>query len=183
MARDHARIHLSIWSDDDWRDLSPGAQWLYMHLLSSPSLNYAGVADWRPRRIARMANGWSDDGLERAALELEFAEYLLIDRDTEEALIRSFVRNDGILSKPNVAIAFCKAWQSVASKAIRGLIVWETLRLQSDAPDENAWSNENSAPWLDELLEGTPIPHEEGLEMTSDDRYPKGSAKGLEVAK
>lgn len=183
MARDHARIHLSIWSDDDWRDLTPTAQWLYLHLLSSPTLNYAGVADWRPNRIMHMAQGWTADVFDRAASLLETTGYVVIDRDSEEVLIRSFLRHDGILSKPNVAIAFCKAWQGIASRVIRGVITWELIRLETDQPDQNAWTNQHSQPWLAEVLDGSPIAPEDAFGLTNSKGSVKGSRKGLEVAK
>src|SRR5690606_7289371 len=62
VARDHARIRLDIWADDDFGSLTSSAQWLYLHLLSSPTLSFAGVADWRPARIAgRTAELTADD--------------------------------------------------------------------------------------------------------------------------
>ena len=52
MGRDRANIRTDMWGDDDWRGLTPGAQWLYEYLLTSPTLIYAGVADWRQVRVA-----------------------------------------------------------------------------------------------------------------------------------
>ena len=46
--RDYAQVRLSIWNDDDFRELSPAAQWLYFLLLTHPTLTSAGVGDWRP---------------------------------------------------------------------------------------------------------------------------------------
>ena len=66
MPSDHARIRRDIWADTDWRRLSAGEQWLYLHLLSSPTLSLCGVADWRPARIAKMAAGTSADDVEHA---------------------------------------------------------------------------------------------------------------------
>lgn len=42
MARDHARIHLAIWKNDDWRDLSHAAQHMFFVLLAG---RLAGVED------------------------------------------------------------------------------------------------------------------------------------------
>ena len=52
MAREFAPIKLSIWADDDWRELSPIARYLYLSP-SSPrrALSHCGVADWRPARL------------------------------------------------------------------------------------------------------------------------------------
>lgn len=96
MAREFAPIKLAIWSDDDWRDLSPLARYLYLTLLTSPTLNHCGVADWRPARIASL-NGMTAAEVEDTGAELVDALYLVIDEDSEEVLIRSFIRNDHVM--------------------------------------------------------------------------------------
>src|SRR5699024_3338647 len=59
MARDHGRILTAIWSDDDFRRLTVGAQHLYLMLVTDPGLSYAGVTDWRPNRITPRAHAWT----------------------------------------------------------------------------------------------------------------------------
>lgn len=141
MARDHARIELSIWADDDWRDLTPGAQHLYLLILTHPDLSFAGVVDWRPNRLRVMASHWDPDDLKRAAEELARNLYLVVDEETEEALIRSFVRNDGLMKQPNMAVAMVKAARSIASRGIRAVLVHELLRLREDQPDLKGWAS------------------------------------------
>jgi hypothetical protein len=41
--RDHARVNLDIWGDDDWRDLTPPAQHLYFTLYTDPELSFCGA--------------------------------------------------------------------------------------------------------------------------------------------
>ena len=146
MARDHARVELNIWADDDWLDLTPGAQHLYLVLLTHPDLSYAGVADWRPNRLRAMASHWDTDDVKRAAEELARNLYIVVDEDTEEALVRSFVRNDGLMKQPNLAKAMVKAARSIASRSIRAVLVHELLRLREDHPDLKGWES------ADELL-------------------------------
>ena len=67
MARDRANIRTDIWNDDDFRQLSASAQLLYLQLLTSATLTYAGVADWRPKRIAALACGRNAKDVEAAA--------------------------------------------------------------------------------------------------------------------
>lgn len=139
MAADYARVQRSIWSDDDFRNLSALAQWLYFHLLTSQSLNYAGVTDWRPARIAALTNDMAAEDVERAALDLEVNGYIIVDRETEEVLVRSFVRNDGLMNQPNVTAAMVKAHGSVASQPIRSVVVHELKRLRKEFPDLKGW--------------------------------------------
>lgn len=144
MARDHARVQVSIWGDDNFRDLSPAAQHLYFLILTSPSLSYCGVADWRPSRILPLAAGWEHDDLDRAAGELARKLYLVVDQDTEEVLIRSFVRNDGLMKQPKMAVAMTRAYDAVASRGIRKVVIHELQRLREDAPELNGWGSDQA---------------------------------------
>lgn len=139
MARDHARVYLSIWDDDDFRGLSPAAQHLYFVLLTAPDMTYAGVADWRPNRLCKRAGGWSPEAVEIAAQELAETLYVVVDCDTEEVLLRSLIRHDGLLEQPNMAVAVRKAWAAIASLDLRGVVVHELARLHSDRPDLKGW--------------------------------------------
>ncbi len=145
MARDHARIRLDIWTDDDWRDLTSGAQWLYLYLLSSPSLTFAGVADWRPGRIAAANRDWRPADVEWFAHELEDGRFILVDDESEEALIRSFVKHDGLMKSPNMAVAFCKALKAIASPTLRAVAVSELERLKETSPDLSGWKRSDVA--------------------------------------
>lgn len=140
MAREHARVKLSIWDDDEFRQLSPAAQHLYFLLLTSPKLDYCGVTDWRPARIAQFAGGWTAWAVEVAAQELSEQRYIVIDTDSEEVLLRSFVRNDELLEQPNLAVAMKKAHTSIASSALRGIVIHELIRLHQDRPELKGWS-------------------------------------------
>lgn len=139
MARDHARIHLSMWTDDDFLDLTPAAQHLYFLFLTSPHLSYAGVGDWRPARILPMASGWTRDDLERAAQELAHRLFIVVDEDTEEVLVRSFIRHDGLMKQPRMAVAMSRAYAAIASRSIRQVVVHELQRLHEDEPDMKGW--------------------------------------------
>lgn len=149
MARDHAQIRLDMWGDDDWRQLSVPAQHLYMLLLTSPTLNFCGVVDWRPARIARLARGWTTSGVEKAATELTDQLFLVIDADTEEALIRSFVRYDGVMKQPNMATAMATDHAAIASATLRGVVVHELRRLRDKHPDWAGWRSTKALAVLD----------------------------------
>ncbi len=140
MARDHARIWLSIWSDDDFRALPPEAQHLYFVLVTSPSLNYAGVADWRPGRIAANAAGWTAAAVRSAGDCLVRGLYIVVDDDSEEVLLRSFIKHDGLLKNPNIAVSMSLAFGGVASPTLRGVIVHELKRLHDAEPDLKGWA-------------------------------------------
>lgn len=95
MARQYAKLYLSVWSpDSDFRKLTGDAQRLYFLLVSSPRLSSAGCCVVQPRRWALQASDTKAADIESALAELEERRYVLVDHDTEEVLIRSFIRHD-----------------------------------------------------------------------------------------
>jgi hypothetical protein len=140
MAREFAKVRLSIWDDDDFRDITPAEQHLYFVLLTSYELTYCGVGDWRPARIAGHAKGWAAEQVVATAAGLIEKLYLVVDDATEEVLVRSFIRHDEILKQPKMAIAMARAHAKVASSTLRGVIVHELNRLHAEEPDLKGWS-------------------------------------------
>lgn len=146
MAREYARMRVDVWIDDDFRALSPAAQHLYFVLLTSPALSYCGVTDWRPGRIAALAHGWDTEQILMAAKELTERLYIVPDDVTEEVLIRSFIRHDGLMKESRVAVSMVKAFAAVASNTIRGVIVHELRRLRDEDGSLNGWRAVNGQP-------------------------------------
>ena len=146
MARDYARVRVSIWADDDFRSLTAAAQHLYFTLLTAATLSHAGVADWRPGRLAPLAADLDQHAIRRAASELIHQLYIVVDVDTEEVLIRSFVRHDGLLAQPKMAVAMANAHAGIASPTLRGIVVHELQRLRAQDPGINAWAD-NAPAW------------------------------------
>lgn len=148
MARDHARINIAIWQDDDWRELPPPAQHLYTTLLTHPKLDYAGVVEWRPGRLAAMSKGWAIEDVEAAGDCLEARLFIVRDEATEECLVRSFVRFDGLMKQPRMAVSFANAFAGTSSTDIRGVIVHEAQKLRDADPNLGGWGK----PQVQELL-------------------------------
>lgn len=142
MAREYAAVKVAIWQDDDFRELSPSAQHLYFVILTSPRLSFCGVAEWRPKRILPLAKGWTMADLYAAASELTAAHLLVVDEETEEALVRSFLRHDGVMRHNKTCVSAMMAFTEIASNSIRGVIVHELNRLSQEFPDWPAWERE-----------------------------------------
>ncbi|MGO1547993.1 hypothetical protein [Microbacterium gubbeenense] len=155
MAREHAKIRLDIWADDEWRELDVECQHLYLLLLSHPTLNYVGVADWRPGRIAQLAKGMTADGVRETAGRLRAGGFVLADDDTEEILVRSFVKHDGLLKQPKLAVSMANAFGATASNAIRSVVAFEVQKQRERAPELAAWSVKQVQTVLE--ARGTPI--------------------------
>lgn len=122
MARNHARIYLSVWSDPDFLGLSVAEQHAYWTLLVSPDLSYAGVAPLLPQRFATIARDATPAKFSRALTGLERAGLVVLDAQTGEVACRSYVRYDGIIQQPNVLCGAIKAWGKIHSERIRDVI-------------------------------------------------------------
>lgn len=141
MARDRGNINTAIWTDDHYRALTRDQQWLYELLLTHPALSYAGVVDWRPGRIAQFAAGTTASDVDRIGAELQAEKFIYIDADTEEVLIRSFTRHDGLLKQPRLAVSMVNAYGAIASTAIREIFVHELRRMFAQFPDLKAFES------------------------------------------
>lgn len=153
MARDYARIRVSINGDDEFEALPADAQWLYTRvLLTHPDLSLAGIVDWRPKRLVGKAADMGLERLTRAAEALERDRFVLFDLETEEALVRTYIRNDELLRNPKMAAAVVKAYGSAASKSLRAAIVTEVKRVRSESPEFSSWTHKDTAADLTGLM-------------------------------
>lgn len=168
MARTYAQVYLTIWNDPDFRDCSTDAQWLYFTMLTHSSLSSCGVMDWRPARLTAMSNGMSIPRIQHAAWELGQKRLIAVDPDTEEALVRSFVRHDGILKSPNKTKALVREYGGIASRKLMQLVSIEVRRAAAEDPTLNGL--ETAKPVSKQFNE----PFQEGSEMVPD-WFRKGS--------
>lgn len=129
MARTQARLLVKLWDDKDFCRLSPGAQRLYMFLLSQPNLNHAGLLALTLTRWSRSSPGVTVDSLRADLAELEDADYVVVDEDTEEVLIRTLVRNDGIWKQPKVLLAMKSDAGEIVSPKLRYRFREELLKV------------------------------------------------------
>ncbi|BDY33181.1 hypothetical protein [Mycolicibacterium mageritense] len=139
MPRDHARINLDLWGDDDWMDLSVDAQMLYLTLYTNPGLSFCGAGEWHPGRIAARANDWTVPRVESAAAELSRRLFVIIDTDTGEYLLRSWIKHDGLWRTPNMAVTVANARADLSSRTLRGVVVFEVAKLKKAAPESTSW--------------------------------------------
>ena len=148
--KDHARVNLGIWGDDDWLDLPPEAQHLYFVLWTSPALSYCGSGDWHPGRIAALAQGWTADDVEVAGSILSARRFVIIDGLTDEFLLRSWIKWDGLWKVPNMSVSVANARSVLASRALRGVIVHEVRKIRTLNPDSSSWDRAAVASMLDQ---------------------------------
>jgi hypothetical protein len=176
MARDHARIYHRIWADADFRALNEAAQRAYMLVCTQPDLNYCGVTTLSMQRWACLAADSTPRRVRKALADLETAQFIATDATTEELLVRSFIRDDGLLSSPNICINVVRTFPSMLSPRLRLVFLVELHRLNQDEQQpgwEKGWTE------LAALLQ-EPIP--EGLPEGFLEGFSEGLPKGLRLA-
>lgn len=142
MARTHGKILSTIWADKDWTALSAQAQRVFVIALSQPRLSLAGVVDLMPERWARFAADTSADEVLEAVDDLEAAGFVVVDRATDELLIRRFVAHDiGVGANQNTLKGLWSAWSVILSDELKravienmGEAIWADAEIH--APDE-----------------------------------------------
>ena len=122
-------IVVTIWDDPDWRLLSAGAQWTYFMLLTQKDLTAAGTMSYNPRKWAKGCDALSEAHVERCVYELQDHRFVYLDEDTDEVLIRTYVRNDGIWKQPNMIRSACKSAVLVSSPLLRAALAFELARM------------------------------------------------------
>jgi hypothetical protein len=132
MARSHGRIMAAIWNDGDFIACRASAQRLFMFLLSQPDLSHAGLLPMRVNRWAKKAEDTTPASIRDDLDYLSERRFLVVDEDTEEVLIRSFVRNDGVYKQPKVMIRMREDAQQIESPLLRAAFRAELDRLPLD---------------------------------------------------
>jgi len=137
MAHDFAPLLRSIWSDEDWRALSMDAQHIYLLLLSHPDRNSAGVLSLTLRKWTRLARDLSPDRLDAALEELDDAGFIVVDAETEEVLVRAFIRRATVYKHIRMMANALREASEVESDRLRSALGQELVRLPKLAVPAN----------------------------------------------
>ena len=139
MARDHARIKINIWDQDDFTELKSLEQHAYFVLASNRGLSRCGVLDYIPSRFESLARDLTPTRFKAAIAGLRAARFVVIDDRTQELLVRTYVRHDGVLDRVNMGKATGTAFEAVVSHDIRDAIGEELAKLMKECPDLPGW--------------------------------------------
>ena len=130
MARNYANVSTAIWQrDGDFVKLSVHAQWAYLMLLSQPDISAAGVLSINLRRWTGRAADVTRDVLVAALKELAEARFVVYDQDTEELLVRTFVKWDGGYTNRKRKPVIVSAAREIESPLIRRVLAAELNKL------------------------------------------------------
>ena len=165
MAREHARIFVAVWGDRDFRALDRDEQRMYFTLVSQANLTYCGSLDYIPSRLASLAADEDEVSVEHSVKLLEAGRFVVMDRTTQEVLVRSFVRWDGLLDSPNMTKAMLKARAALISDDLRSVVDSELWRAFREDPKRKGWPGfKQAAPELfrQVSMKGSGNPFEKG---------------------
>lgn len=175
MARAFAKVKGTVWRDSDWRDLEPDEQWAYILLLSQPQINNCGVLPYVVTRWARLAAGLTVDAVNHLMEALDRAGFVVVDEETAEVLVRTFIKHDEVERQPNLLKAAKRQYHEIQSPRIRASLVVEYPHIFDPIPGDNARLNE---PLPKPLPEGLSEPLSEGVRNGLDKPNPEGVPEG-----
>lgn len=119
MARAYGKVLVTIWRDEEFRALPATAQRLYLYFISSPDLSSAGVLPMRVSKWAKAATDLISPAVRDDLDCLREVGFVLVDDETEEVMVRSFIKNDEGYRTPNMRKAIHAAIDSIESRDLR----------------------------------------------------------------
>lgn len=122
MARKYAPLHTSIWTNADFCSLPGHAQRVYLLAMSQANVSYAGVVPFTEKRWAAMAGDTTRGEINDAVNVLIDRGYVVLDDETEELWVRSFVKYNRILEQPQLKKSLLSAYDAVLSTGIQRAI-------------------------------------------------------------
>jgi hypothetical protein len=157
----YGKLWFRIWSDDDFTALDSRAQQLYFLLISYPTRTYAGVLPMTLNRWARATKDNTIANVTAALKQLAARRFVVVDWDTEEVLLRTFIRNDEVPKQANIMKSALDSAEHIQSPKLRWALYYELL----NQPDDKAphRTEEAANKLVAGLQEPVPEPLTEGL--------------------
>jgi hypothetical protein len=170
----YVKVVRSIWTDPEWLDLSSTEKLIYLQLISQPNISKCGVLPFVPRRWAHMHPDLGPDDLNAAIDSLERLGYVFVDRDTEELLVRTYMRYDEAWRQTNGVRGIQIEAEQIMSKPLLQQVLQEfekasgnPLHKGNDNPCDNPCDNSNATPLTPIPYPNTPSPEPQSPDQVS----------------
>ena len=135
MTRQYATFDCGMWDDPEgFASLSSGAQRTYFMLVTQRDIAACGTL---PLTLRRWSRTCMDDGTAGWLAELVERSYVLIDEDTEELLVRTFMKWDAGYKHAKRVRAVIASALAIRSLSIRSAALAELASLGVPIPDQN----------------------------------------------
>jgi hypothetical protein len=121
----YVKVVRSIWTDEEWLGLTSTEKLIYLQLISQPNITKCGVLPFVPRRWAHMHPDMDAAGVTEVIGSLEHKGYVFVDRDTEELLVRTYIRYDEAWRQTNGTRGIQIEAQEIMSKRLLDAVVRE----------------------------------------------------------
>lgn len=131
MAREYAKLLTRIWADGDFKKLTANAQRLYFQIISQPDISMVGVVTLAEKRWAMQVADQPETNVVASLAELENHRFVVVDTNTQEVLVRSFVRSDEGWKSPTAMKGIESAARSVLSDGLKAGIRDELVRIDT----------------------------------------------------
>lgn len=132
MPRSYARLLTSVWDDvddNDWLGLTYKAKYLYFLLTTQSEISACGRLRLTVRSWATMSPDTDSATIAAALRELVEKRIVLADKDTEEVLVRSFVKDDGGFNNRKRIPVIRDAVREIRSRELRAAALVELERV------------------------------------------------------
>jgi len=161
----YVKVVRSIWTDSEWLELSSTEKLIYLQLISQPNISKCGVLPFVPRRWAHMHPDLGPNELNAAIDSLESLGYVFVDRDTEELLVRTYMRYDEAWRQTNGVRGIQIEAEQIMSKTLLQQVLQEfeqasgnPLHKGSDKGCDDPCDNSNATPLTPNPYPNTPNP-------------------------
>jgi len=129
MARSFGKLWWSLFQDEHFCAQPILDKLLFTVLLGQQAFSYAGMSPIQLRKWAKGCRPASDLEIKAALIRLERNRYVFTDSETEEVLIRSFIRNDEVEKQPNLLISALSSAAEVESPKLAAVLLAELDRV------------------------------------------------------
>lgn len=144
----------TVWNDPDFIAMPATAQRMFMFLLSQADLSHAGLIPMRANRWARKASDTTPKSIRADLARLGDDGFIVLDDETEEVLIRTMVRNDGVYKQPKVMLRMREDAQQIESPLLRAAFRAELDRLPLHELSTNPTGRDGDGPSTRASVEG-----------------------------
>lgn len=121
VSKRQVRLPTRLWRDENFRSLSERAQHMYLLLATQPDATTVGSLPLTVRRWSRLSSSNTEQDVWESLNELTGADLVLVDEDTEEVLVLSYLQLIGRHDQPNVVRAAFTAAHQIKSPVLRAV--------------------------------------------------------------
>lgn len=129
MSAAYVKLLRTIWTDPDFIALTGEQQRLYILLISQPDISHVGVLPLMPARWARLSADASPATVRSTLDALAVDNFVMLDEDTEELLVRTYIVHDEAWRLTNGKKSLLNAYARVLSRPLREVIEPMLLRV------------------------------------------------------